>query len=171
MEIQNKGFLLFQPNTRQAECLLQEATKTIEGGVVFDLYCGTGSIGLFASRRAEKVIGVEIVPDSVKDAHDNIRENGVSNMEVHLGDVEKILSEIDERPETVIVDPPRVGLSMKTIETLISLRAKKIIYISCNPLTQFANICQLGYKLLSLQPVDQFPHTPHLENIALLVRE
>lgn len=159
----------FQPNTHQASLLLQQAVKHIEGGTVFDLYCGTGSIGIFASSKATKVVGIEIVPDSIRDAKDNMEENKITNMEVVLGDVEKELVKIPTRPDTVIVDPPRAGLTDKTIEILKEIGPKKIIYISCNPVSQVENCVKLGYKILSLQPVDQFPHTPHIENIAILV--
>lgn len=166
----------FQPNTLQAELLYQKAIELAEireDEHVFDLYCGTGSLGLFASRKAKTSLGIELVPEAVMDARENISLNNVKNMEVLEGDVGKILKTVSANPDTVIVDPPRVGLSAQAIETLLSFKPKKILYISCNPASQAENCKEFvagGYTIDRLQPVDQFPHTPHVENIALLTR-
>lgn len=162
----------FQPNTRQAEVLYRLALECAEltsEETLFDLYCGTGTLGIFASHSVKCVKGIEIVPEAVDDAKANIALNHISNMEVKVGDVGKI--EGEDSPSTVIVDPPRPGLSPSAISYLIGLNAKKIVYISCNPVTQASNCQQLesaGYRIERIIPVDQFPHTPHVENIAFL---
>ena len=162
----------FQPNTRQAEALYQLALEYAELGsdeTVLDLYCGTGTLGIFAARRVKNVVGVEIVPEAVLDAQENLQLNAVDNMEVLEGDVGKMGR--DFAPTTVIVDPPRPGLEPKALENVLSFSPQKIVYISCNPVTQAENCKELveaGYEIVRLQPVDQFPHTPHVENIAIL---
>ena len=152
----------FQPNSIQAERLYNKIAELVEGETLLDLYCGTGSIGIFCSKLVKKVIGVEIVPG----AQENIELNRIENMEVRIGDVEK---EPFPEADCVIVDPPRAGLGPKAIQKLLQGKFKKIIYVSCNPKSQAKDIAQLeGYRLSLLQPVDQFPQTPHIENIALL---
>lgn len=166
----------FQPNTRQAEKLYRKVIEMADINqkeTLFDLYCGTGSLGLFASSRAERVFGVEIVPEAIQDAQDNICLNQVGNMEVVKGDVQDILKTIATSPDSIIIDPPRAGLSPQAIQHLKKLMASKILYVSCNPATQAANCKELmeaGYELTRIQPVDQFPHTPHIEVIAQLKR-
>jgi len=171
----------FQPNTLQAERLYDEAMKLIEPlnpTRVFDLYCGTGTLGMAASKTAKQVIGVELSPEAVLDAEENLKRNGIENCTFLQGDVGKVLTQLIsekgfERPDVVIVDPPRAGLDPLAIQHLQNLLPKAILYISCNPLTQAENIKDLaksGYRIEVLQPVDQFPHTYHIENIALLVR-
>jgi len=162
----------FQPNTIQAEALYQlaiEYAQLKKDEIVFDLYCGTGTLGIFASKKVKKVIGVEIVHEAVEDAQENLKLNNVHNMQVIEGDVGKI--EFSIRPTTVIVDPPRMGLSSQAIKYLIELAPEKIVYISCNPVTQAQNCQDLEaarYQIERLVPVDQFPHTPHVENVVLL---
>jgi 23S rRNA (uracil1939-C5)-methyltransferase len=171
----------FQPNTMQAERLYDEAMKLIaplNPTTVFDLYCGTGTLGMASSRLAKNVIGVELSPEAVLDAEENLKRNGITNCTFLQGDVGKVLTHlIAEKgfqvPDVVIVDPPRAGLDALAIQHLKTLKAKAILYISCNPLTQGENVKELiqaGYSIKVLQPVDQFPHTFHIENIALLVR-
>lgn len=168
-----KAASFFQPNTLQAETIYQQAIELADlhpSDQLLDLYCGTGSLGIFASRHVSEVVGIEIVPEAVEDAHVNMTLNGVTNMQVHVGDVATVLPALNLRPAVVIVDPPRVGLGAHTIEHLLKLNPEKIVYVSCNPVSQAADCKALGYEILSLQPVDQFPHTPHVENIALLKR-
>ncbi len=171
----------FQPNTHQAERLYDEAISLIEPmnpTRVFDLYCGTGTLGMAASRIAKQVIGVELSPEAVLDAEENLKRNGIENCTFLQGDVGKVLTQLIsekgfERPDVVIVDPPRAGLDSLAIQHLQNFLPKAILYISCNPLTQAENVKELaksGYRVEVLQPVDQFPHTYHIENIALLVR-
>ncbi len=123
-----------------------------------------------AAHFAKKVIGIELSPEAVLDAKENLKRNGIQNMEVLQGDVGKTLTLLDP-PDAAIVDPPRAGLDPLAIHNLKILLPKSIVYISCNPLTQAENIEELkkvGYKIKRLQPVDQFPHTYHIENIVYL---
>lgn len=164
----------FQPNTLQAETIYQKAIESalLSGNEeIFDLYCGTGSIGIFASKHSARVFGIEIVPEAVEDAQANLLLNGITNMQVAVGDAGEWLKDPTFSPSAVFVDPPRAGLGPKTVEQLKDLKPEKIVYISCNPVSQAADCEALGYDILSLQPVDQFPHTPHIENIALLKRK
>lgn len=164
----------FQPNTLAAEKLYDAALSFLpEASVVYDLYCGTGTLGMAASKRAKKVIGIELSPEAVLDAEQNLIRNDIQNMKIYQGDVGKVLSELKEDPpDAVIVDPPRAGLDPLALGHLKKLKPKTIVYVSCNPLTQAENIRELtDYELKALQPVDQFPHTYHIENIALLTRK
>ncbi|MBX7066270.1 MAG: 23S rRNA (uracil(1939)-C(5))-methyltransferase RlmD [Parachlamydiales bacterium] len=167
----------FQPNTLSAEILYNTAISLLpESRVVYDLYCGTGSLGMAASTQAKQVIGIELSPEAVIDAEENLKRNGIANMQVFQGDVGKVITRLMGeptfvRPDAVIVDPPRAGLDPLALHHLKTLRPKTIVYISCNPLTQADNVAELiqaGYVLKKLQPIDQFPHTYHIENIALL---
>ncbi len=169
----------FQPNTLQAERLYSRALQLLEipdHSVVFDLYCGTGTLGICAANKAKKVIGIEISAEAVLDAKANVDKNRLSNVDIHNGSVAEVISGLLlnntlTRPDVVMVDPPRMGLDAKTLEHLSNLRPSKLLYISCNPATQAENIKKLqafGYQIKSLQPVDQFPHTVHIENIAIL---
>lgn len=170
----------FQPNTLQAEKLYKAALSHLkEPKVVYDLYCGTGTLGMAAAQIAKQVIGIELSPESVLDAEENLRRNGISNMTLFQGDTGKVLTRLMSepgfvRPDAVIVDPPRAGLDPLALHHLKTLKPQSIIYISCNPLTQVENVKELesaGYVLKKLQPVDQFPHTYHIENIAFLELE
>lgn len=165
----------FQPNTLAAEKLYDTAMSMLPpSSVVYDLYCGTGTLGMCASRQAKQVIGIELSPEAVIDAQENLVRNQIKNMTIHQGDVGQILTQLlgtAARPDAVIVDPPRAGLDPLALHHLKNLLPATIIYISCNPLTQVENIKELeqvGYRIKRLQPVDQFPHTYHIENIALL---
>lgn len=168
----------FQPNSVQAEALYARALEMINisaKDTVYDLYCGTGTLGLCAAKLAKNVIGIELSPESVIDANENIKFNQVPNIEILKGDVgqvlAKLLSENAQHPDVVMVDPPRAGLDPKAIEALLKIKARKLLYISCNPSTQASNIdvlIQGGYRLKTIQPVDQFPQTLHVENIAIL---
>lgn len=169
----------FQPNTLSAETLYDTALSMLpDSKVVYDLYCGTGSLGMSAAKKASKVIGIELSPEAVLDAEENLKRNQIENMQVLQGDVGKVITRLMgessfQRPNAVIVDPPRAGLDDLAIHHLKTLLPQTIVYISCNPLTQAENIKELiraGYKLKTLQPIDQFPHTYHIENIALLTR-
>ena len=171
----------FQPNTIQAEKLYDQALACIshfKNPVVYDLYCGTGTLGMAAASFASQVIGIELSPEAVLDAEENAERNGIKNISFYQGDVGKILTQLlgttsFTRPDVAIVDPPRAGLDPLALQHLKTLQPKGILYISCNPLTQAANIAELiaaGYCIKRLQPVDQFPHTYHIENIAYLER-
>ena len=169
----------FQPNTLSAEKLYDTALSMLpKCDVVYDLFCGTGTLGMAASRHARQVIGIELSPEAVIDAEENLKRNQITNMTLHQGDVGKVITHLMSlpnfvRPDAVIVDPPRAGLDPLAMHHLKTLLPKTIVYISCNPLTQAENVAELlkvGYQLRRLQPLDQFPHTYHIENIALLER-
>ncbi len=168
----------FQPNPLQAELLYARALEMCalnRNMHVLDLYCGTATLGMIFASQAGRVSGIELCPEAVLDAESNLRANGIENVEVHQGDVGKILQSWKRdnlKPDLVIVDPPRAGLDATSMTEILQLAPKEILYISCNPETQAQNVksfLENGYKLLELQPVDQFPHTPHLETIARLV--
>lgn len=169
----------FQPNTLQAEKLYQLALEHAgisAEHVVYDLYCGTGTLGVCAAKTARQVFGIDIVPEATLDAVENARINGIENYVVFTGDVGKVLTDKAGEippPDVILVDPPRSGLDAAAVAHLIRLAAPTIVYVSCNPKTQAINVEELmknGYRLESLQPVDQFPHTIHIENIAVLKR-
>lgn len=166
----------FQPNTLQAEKLYSRAielTGISSEDVVYDLYCGTATLGIYIANTAKKVVGIEIVPESVLDGRENIKRNHLSTIEIFQGDVGKILPEVLKSvpPDVVMIDPPRSGLDTKALNYLLEMKAPKLTYISCNPSTQAVNLEALikgGYRLTSIQSVDQFPHTAHVENIVTL---
>jgi 23S rRNA (uracil1939-C5)-methyltransferase len=170
----------FQPNTLQAEKLYDLALEMLgeAPSVVYDLYAGTGTLGMAASRFAKQVIGIELSPEAVLDAEENIKRNGIQNIRMVQGDVGEVITRLMNSseflpPDAILVDPPRAGLDPLAVHHLKTLLPRVIVYISCNPLTQAANVKELmhaGYRLKRLQPVDQFPHTYHIENIALLER-
>lgn len=164
----------FQPNTKQAERLYSEALKMAclkSDALVYDLYCGTGTLGCLASRFVKKVLGIELSAESSLDARENAKANGLDNIEVITGDVGKELALRTERPSVVLLDPPRSGLDPNAIHQVASLKPERIVYISCNPVTQARDVAlfqERGFVLEAIQPVDQFAQTPHIENIALL---
>lgn len=172
----------FQPNTKQAETLYSLALQHLDippGSVVYDLYCGTGTLGICAAYHAKQVVGIEISPESSLDARTNAKNNGLQNVAILTGSVKDVMATIrNERsfplPDIVMVDPPRAGLDQETIQHLIELKPSKILYISCNPETQAADIERLkqeGYRIKVIQPVDQFPQTIHIENIVVLLKD
>jgi 23S rRNA (uracil1939-C5)-methyltransferase len=143
---------------------------------VFDLFCGIGTLGLSMAREAGEVRGIEIVPDAIVDAEENARINGIENAHFRAGDARKEIRPLIEeegKPDVVVVDPPRAGLSKKIVRRLIECEARRIVYVSCNPTTLAPNAAQLaeaGYRLRRVKPVDMFPQTPHIECVALLER-
>jgi len=167
----------FQPNTLQAEKLYDAAMELLGDGheLVYDLYCGTGTLGLAAARRASRVVGIELSIEAILDAEENAQKNNLDNIRFYRGDAAKVLTTLMadpdfKRPDVAIVDPPRAGLG-EAIAQLKRLLPKKILYVSCNPVSQAQDIgllIEAGYRLLTLQAVDQFPHTAHIENLALL---
>lgn len=167
----------FQTNPKQAQVLFQliESYCALKGHeTILDLYCGVGSIGIYLARNAGKIIGVETIQDAVEDARKNARANHLENCEFHSALAESLeLSRwiLDkERPDIVIVDPPRMGLHEKVCDELLKMQIEKIIYVSCNPSTQARDMVRLSekYKVVKLRPVDMFPHTNHVESVALL---
>jgi 23S rRNA (uracil1939-C5)-methyltransferase len=174
-KISPKSF--FQTNTYQAEALYR-LTREFAGltgtETLYDLYCGTGSIGIFCSKGAKKVIGIEVVEDAVRDAYENAAMNGLEHCKFYAGDVAAICTdaffEEHGKPDVIITDPPRAGMHEKLVQQILKMRAPKVVYVSCNPATQARDLQLLdaAYKVTRLQPVDMFPHTHHIENIALL---
>jgi 23S rRNA (uracil1939-C5)-methyltransferase len=167
----------FQTNTEMAERLYGFAAElaALTGTErVFDLFCGIGTLGLTVAKRAGEVWGIEIVPEAIVDAEENASRNGVDNARFRFGDARKEIRPLLEeagRPDVVIVDPPRAGLSKKIVRRLIECGAQRIVYVSCNPTTLAPNAAQLaeaGYRLRRVKPVDMFPQTPHIECVALL---
>lgn len=178
LQFQISPTAFFQPNTRQAELLYSRAielTQVSEEALVYDLYCGTGTLGICLATQVKEVIGIELSPESSLDARENVKVNHLSNVTIRTGDVGLLLQVLAEeskrRPEAVVVDPPRAGLDPKALHHILEIKAPKLTYVSCNPMTQAANLGELikgGYRLKAIQPVDQFPQTVHVENIAIL---
>lgn len=169
----------FQTNTEMAERLYGVAADVadLQGWErVFDLFCGIGTVGLSLAQRAGEIWGVEIVEEAVADAIENARRNDVRNARFFAGDVRLALGELVQRagkPDVLVVDPPRAGLSQKVVRRIIEANPKRVVYISCNPTTLAPNAAQLveaGYVLRRVRPVDMFPQTPHIECVALLER-
>jgi len=169
----------FQTNTEMAERLCDLAARAagLTGNErVFDLYCGIGTIGLSLARQAGEIWGVETVPEAIADAEHNATANGVDNARFVAENVRlgvRPLIETAGKPDVVVVDPPRAGLSKKIVRRVIECEAPRIVYVSCNPTTLAPNAAQLvdaGYRLRRVTPVDMFPHTPHVECVAVLER-
>lgn len=167
----------YQVNPIQAEKLYNlgiEKAKITKEDIVFDLYCGIGTISLFMSKYAKKVYGIEIVEEAIKAAKENAKINSVDNVEFIAGDVEKVLSNIiyDRKiiPDIVMVDPPRRGLDNTSINNILSIKSKRLVYISCNPATLVRDLAKLEkmYEVEEIVPVDMFPFTSHVEVCALL---
>lgn len=174
-KISPKSF--FQTNTKQAEKLYEVAKDfaALTGNeTVYDLYCGTGSIGIFLSKHAKKIIGVDVIEDSIKDARENALLNNINHAHFFTGDVIDIVDEnfFSEhgKPDVVITDPPRAGMHEKLITKLLEIAALKIVYVSCNVATQARDINLLSekYTVKKIQPLDMFPHTHHIECVVLL---
>jgi 23S rRNA (uracil1939-C5)-methyltransferase len=174
-KISPKSF--FQTNTKQAE-KLYTVTRDFAGltgnEIVYDLYCGTGSIGIFVSKQAKKIIGVEVIEEAIADAKENAALNNINHAEFFSGDVIKICNDdffaMHGRPDVVITDPPRAGMHEKLVNKLLEMAAQKIVYVSCNTATQARDLGLLGekYSIEKIQPVDMFPHTHHIECVVLL---
>ena len=168
----------YQVNSVQAEVLYNiaiENSNINRNDIVLDLYCGIGTIGIFASKFAKMVYGIEIVEDAVKDAIENAKINNIENIQFFCGDIEKvldnILNKIEYKPNIVFVDPPRKGLDKNTINVLNKIKPNKIVYISCNPATFARDIKLLvdkNYSIDTAQPVDMFPFTSNVECVAVL---
>lgn len=167
----------FQTNSLQAKVLydkVKELAALTGKETLYDLYCGTGSIGIYLSQNAKKIIGVEIVGEAIRHAEENAQLNSVGNISFYEGDVLDICTdqffEENGAPDLVIVDPPRAGMHKKLIVKLMEIDAPRMIYVSCNPATQARDLEFLTekYTIQTVQPVDMFPHTHHIENIVLL---
>ena len=177
-KISPKSF--FQTNSKQAERLYQvtrEFAALTGNEVVYDLYCGTGSIGIFCSKQAKKIIGVEYVADAIEDAKINASMNHLKDTAFFAGDVIAICDdaffETHGKPDVIITDPPRAGMHEKLVRKLLEIEAPIIVYVSCNPATQARDLALLDekYTVTKIQPVDMFPHTLHIENVVQLTRK
>ena len=172
----------FQTNPKCAELLYKKAIDYClennpldpEKDVIMDLFCGTGTIGqIIAKETGAKVIGVDIVEEAIENAKNNAQRNGINNVEFYAADVGKFLYQYPEyqnKIKTIVIDPPRAGVAKKTVHKIIALNAPRIVYVSCNPATQARDIAlfkEAGYELNKLSLVDQFPHTAHIEAIAV----
>ncbi len=175
-KISPKSF--FQTNTKQAEKLynvVMNFARLTGNEIVYDLYCGTGSIGIFLSRGAKKIIGVEVNQQAIDDANENALYNKTAHANFFAGDVISICDDeffaFHGRPDVIITDPPRAGMHEKLVLKLLDIAASKIVYVSCNVATQARDISLLSekYKVEKIQPVDMFPHTHHIECVCLLV--
>lgn len=169
----------YQTNTKQAYHLysvVRDFANLTGNELVYDLYTGTGTIANFVSRYAKRVIGIEYVPEAIEDAKINSEINNISNTLFFAGDMKDILTEsfISENgtPDIIITDPPRAGMHPDVVQTIIKTVPKRIVYVSCNPATQARDLSLLDnlYEVVAVQPVDMFPHTPHVENVVLLNR-
>jgi 23S rRNA (uracil1939-C5)-methyltransferase len=167
----------FQTNTKQAEKLYSVARDYAEltgNEIVYDLYCGTGSIGIFVSKLAKKIIGVEMIADAIEDAKENAALNNIHHAEFFAGDVIKICDDAffaaHGKPDVIITDPPRAGMHEKLVKKILEIAAPTVVYVSCNPATQARDLRLLDekYVVTKVQPVDMFPHTHHIENVAQL---
>ena len=174
-KISPKSF--FQTNTKQAEALysvVRDFAGFTGTEVLYDLYCGTGSIGIFCADAVKKVIGIETVVDAIADAKENAALNNIDNTSFFAGDVAEICNDafFDTHgfPDVIITDPPRIGMHPKLVAQLLRIRSKKIVYVSCNPATQARDLALLNeaYHIVRTCPVDMFPHTHHIENVVLL---
>lgn len=169
----------FQVNPIQTEILYNKALEyaNLTGNeIVFDAYCGTGTISLFLSQKSKRVYGVEIVPEAIENARVNATENNVENVEFIVGQSEKVIPELiakGVKADVVVVDPPRKGCEKILLESIAKMQPKRIVYVSCDPGTlarDLAILGELGYKTSEIQPVDMFPQTAHIETVALIVR-
>ncbi|MCX6350944.1 MAG: 23S rRNA (uracil(1939)-C(5))-methyltransferase RlmD [Bacteroidetes bacterium] len=169
----------FQTNPWQAETLFKR-TKEMAGltgnELVYDLYTGVGSIALYIADSAKKVIGIETIDEAIDYAKTNALDNGITNCDFFAGDVKKIVNDEfvlqNGRPDVIITDPPRAGMDASVVAKILELAPQKIVYVSCNPSTQARDLQLLSalYDVKEIQPVDMFPHTHHVENIALLIK-
>lgn len=167
----------FQTNTKQGEQLYRVARDFAElsgNEIVYDLYCGTGSIGIFVSKKAKKIIGVEMIAAAIEDAKENAALNNLSDTAFFAGDVIEVCNDDffaeHGRPDVIITDPPRAGMHEKLVRKILEMAAPTVVYVSCNPATQARdlNLLDEKYAVTKIQPVDMFPHTLHIENVVQL---
>jgi len=170
----------FQTNTEQCISLYDQVGQLAqikEGDIVYDLYCGVGSIGIYLAEKAEKIVGIELVEEAIVDARMNAKINGLENCEYHAADIKDIFKPEfiakAGKPDIIITDPPRAGMHPDVVKELCHSGCPKIIYVSCNPQTMANDLKELSmyYNIESVQPVDMFPHTIHIESIALLTKK
>ena len=169
----------YQTNTDQAYhlyCVARSFAQLTGGELVYDFYTGTGTIANFVAHQAKQVIGIEYVPEAIEDAKENSHVNGINNTLFYAGDMKDILTDdfIQKhgQPDVIITDPPRAGMHADVVKVILNASPKRIVYVSCNPATQARDLqlMDADYKVAAVQPVDMFPHTPHVENVVLLER-
>ena len=176
LDFKVSAFSFFQTNVEAVERLYTEAlalADSFEGKTVFDLYCGTGTISQILALKAKKVLGIELVSEAVDAARENAKANGLNNCSFIAGDVFEVLKNVEEKPDVIVVDPPRVGIQPKALDKIIAYDVPEIVYISCNPKTMADNLKYAeyyGYDCKYLKPFDNFPMTKHIESIALLTK-
>lgn len=177
LQFRVSAFSFFQTNVEAVERLYSEALALVEdfaGKSVFDLYCGTGTISQVLALKAKEVLGIELVEEAVEAAKENAKLNGLENCRFLAGDVFEVLEQREEKPDVIVVDPPRVGMSTKAVGKIVSYGVDQIIYISCNPKTLAINLQQFvyeGYAVRYAKCFDNFPGTKHTECICLLERK
>jgi 23S rRNA (uracil1939-C5)-methyltransferase len=169
----------YQTNSAQALKLYEQTARLAdikEHQTVYDLYTGTGTIALFVAQKAKKVIGIEYIESAIESANENAKLNNITNAHFFAGDMAAMLTDefvaANGKPDVIITDPPRSGMHPKVIDQLLKINPERIVYVSCNPATQARDIAMLvpQYTVKEVQPVDMFPHTHHVENVALLVK-
>jgi 23S rRNA (uracil1939-C5)-methyltransferase len=165
----------FQTNSRGAALLYDTVTEYADltgAETVLDLYSGTGTIPILMSADCRQIIGIEIVASAVGDAETNCRKNGVTNCTFIQGDIRRCLAGIEQRPDVLIIDPPRAGMHKDVVKQVLELGVERIVYVSCNPATLARDIGMMAdrYRLMEVQPVDMFPHTYHIEAVARIVK-
>lgn len=176
LDFKVSAFSFFQTNVEAVERLYSYAINLIDdfsGKVAFDLFCGTGTITQTLAKKARKAVGVELVEEAVAAAKSNAALNGLDNCQFIAGDVFEVLETVTEKPDVIVVDPPRMGISPKALDKIISYGVEQMVYVSCNPKTLVENLYYLqyyGYEVKSLKPFDNFAGTRHTECVALVVR-
>ncbi len=167
----------YQTNIRQAYrlyCVVRQLAQLSGEEIVYDLYTGTGTIANFLARECKKVVGIEYVSEAIEDAKTNSQINGITNTEFFAGDMKDVLTPdfilAHSRPDVVITDPPRAGMHADVVGVILQTKPSRIVYVSCNPATQARDLQLMdsSYKVVAVQPVDMFPHTPHVENVVML---
>lgn len=169
-------FAFFQTNTKGAEklyTLVRDFLGASESKVVFDLYCGTGTIGQIVAPKAKKVLGIELIEEAVAAANENASINSLNNCEFIAGDIAKVIKEVKYKPDSIILDPPRAGVHPTALDYVIKFDAPHIVYVSCNPKSLVVDLKEMinrGYKVQKVVLMDMFPHTPHIETIVDIVK-
>ncbi|NLM43212.1 MAG: 23S rRNA (uracil(1939)-C(5))-methyltransferase RlmD [Clostridiales bacterium] len=174
LQFKISAFSFFQTNSLGAEKLysvVQDYLGDAEGKVVYDLYCGTGTITQVVSQKADKIYGIELIEEAIEAAKENVKLNNIDNIEFIVGDVGEKLKEIEEKPDLIIIDPPRPGVGKKALQQIIDYGVPQMVYVSCNPKTLVENLkdmIEAGYKVERMKLVDMFPHTAHVECVVLM---
>jgi 23S rRNA (uracil1939-C5)-methyltransferase len=176
LDFKVSAFSFFQSNVEAVEVLYNEALNLIpdlDGKIVFDLFCGTGTIAQAMAKKAKEAIGIELIEEAVAAAKENAARNGLTNCTFLAGDVFDVLENVSIKPDVIVMDPPRMGVREKALNRIIDYGVDEIVYISCNPKTLVQNLVQLqsrGYEVEYLRTFDNFPFTKHIESIVLLKR-